>query len=355
MGKQDAFIESIDGSLSPEKAMEWLDLDDDESRADAPDDSESVQEEAKVEEPVDETDTSGEDEPPDGEQTDPPSDPPSDPDPESKKPDILSRNGNYTIPYKTLADEREEKKYWREQAEATKRQLEDLQAQAKTRADAGEAPTKLDNLVATAAAAIEAGEDAGIFGDFSEKALDIGIRALVGKTVESKVQAVLGQVLEPIDSKLNPILERQAEAARQEHYGSIYRKHPDADSVVESKEFSDWVDAQPSFVREACRHVLQNGSSAEVIEVFDKFKAETVQASAQASPNDARIGAEKKAKEIIEKAKSAVPVSLTDIPGGNPGSSATREERLQNMDPLELLDAMADMRPEQIDRFLNRI
>ena len=72
---------------------------------------------------------------------------------------VLARDGKHTIPYETLVKHREGEQHWKAQAEAAQQQLADLQAQAQARADAGTAPTKTDNMVATAEAAIEAGAD----------------------------------------------------------------------------------------------------------------------------------------------------------------------------------------------------
>ena len=83
---------------------------------------------------------------------------------------VLARDGKHTIPYETLVKHREGEQHWKAQAEAAQQQLAELQAQAQARADAGTTPTKTDNMLATAEAAIEAGADVGIFGDFSEEA-----------------------------------------------------------------------------------------------------------------------------------------------------------------------------------------
>ena len=127
---------------------------------------------------------------------------------------VMARDGKHTIPYETLVKHREGEQHWKAQAEAAaareaaaQQQLADLQAQAQARADAGTAPTKTDNMVATAEAAIEAGADVGIFGDFSEEALAKGIATLV----EQQVQARVNAALEPLSL---PAAERDAGRAK---------------------------------------------------------------------------------------------------------------------------------------------
>jgi hypothetical protein len=106
--------------------------------------------------------------------------------PESAEPApvILAKDGVHTIPFEKLAEAREAEKHWKAQAEARETELQALRAEAQARADAGQAPTKTDNAVAAATAAIESGADPEIFGDFSEAALAAGINKLVAAKVE---------------------------------------------------------------------------------------------------------------------------------------------------------------------------
>ena len=136
---------------------------------------------------------------------------------------VLARDGKHTIPYETLVKHREGEQHWKAQAEAAQQQLAELQAQAQARADTGTAPTTTDNMVATAEAAIEAGADVGIFGDFSEEALAKGIATLVAQQVQARVNAAL-----------EPLATKQAKDAAAAHYDAIYSKHPDADSIAQS-------------------------------------------------------------------------------------------------------------------------
>lgn len=77
---------------------------------------------------------------------------------------VLAKDGVHTIPYQKLIDAREGEKQWRAQAEAAQLELGALKAQAQQRVDAGAAPTQTDANVATAAAAVDKGVDAAIFG-----------------------------------------------------------------------------------------------------------------------------------------------------------------------------------------------
>lgn len=255
---------------------------------------------------------------------------------------VLAKDGKHTIPYDKLVQAREGEKHWKAQAEAAQRQLEVLEADRAARAEAGEAPTKTDNQLAAAQAAIDQGVDPGIFGDFSEEALAKGIATLVASQVEARVS----KALEPLQAK-------QARDAIKAHYEAIYQAHPDADSVAESKELADWIGSQPSFLRGAYEQVFANGSTTDVIELFGRFKQATgaTQPPAAAADPEAVKAA---AKAAIAKAPAATPASLTDFPGGRP-AGLTKAEALADMDGREMLDSMASMTPEQIEDLLNRL
>ena len=253
---------------------------------------------------------------------------------------VLARDGKHTIPYETLAKHREGEQHWKAQAEAAQQQLAQLHAQAQNRADTGAAPTKTDNMVAAAEAAIEAGADAGLFGDFSEEALAKGIEQLV----EQKVAARVTAALEPLTTK-------QAKDAAASHYDAIYTKHPDADSIAQSTEFKAWVDAQPSAVRNAYWGLFDaktGGTAEEIVEVFDAFKgASTPKTAPTAAANKAAASA------AVAGAKAEPPASLSSIPGGH-AAGASVLDRTADMSGPEMLEATQGMSPAQIEAWLNR-
>ncbi|AVQ84285.1 hypothetical protein [Variovorax sp. PMC12] len=265
---------------------------------------------------------------------------------------VLAKDGKHTIPYEKLVQAREGEQHWKAQAETAQRQLADLQAQAQQRADAGQAPTKTDNQVAAAQAAIEQGVDPGIFGDFSEEALAKGIGTLVAQQVQAQVQAQVGKALAPIQ-------QRQQQTAQEAHYSAIYGKHPDADSIVESAELQAWIGQHPSYMQPTLRAVLEKGSTEQVIELFDNFKkggaSAPAPAPAPASGKSQTAATDPKAaaQAAIAAAAPAVPASLSDIPGGR-ADALSPHERLAAMEGVSMAEAMQGMSPEQIEAFLNR-
>lgn len=254
---------------------------------------------------------------------------------------VMARDGKHTIPYETLVKHREGEQHWKAQAEAARQQLADLQAQAQARADAGTAPTKTDNMVATAEAAIEAGADVGIFGDFSEEALAKGIATLVAQQVQARVNAAL-----------EPLATKQAKDAAAAHYDAIYSKHPDADSIAQSTEFAAWVNAQPSAVRNAYWDLFDaktGGTAEEIVEVFDAFKA--VNTSNPNTPAAANYKAA--ASAAVAAAKATPPASLSSIPGARV-EGASELDRAADMSGPDMLEATKNMSPAQIEAWLDR-
>lgn len=254
---------------------------------------------------------------------------------------VLARDGKHTIPYETLVKHREGEQHWKAQAEAAQQQLADLQAQAQARADAGTAPTKTDNMLATAEAAIESGADVGIFGDFSEEALAKGIATLVEQQVQARVSAAL-----------EPLATKQAKDAAAAHYDAIYSKHPDADSIAQSTEFAAWVNAQPSAVRNAYWGLFDphtGGTAQEIVEVFDAFKG-----ASTPNPNTpAAADTKAAASAAVAAARATPPASLSSIPGARV-EGASELDRAADMSGPDMLEATKNMSPAQIEAWLDR-
>lgn len=256
---------------------------------------------------------------------------------ESAQSTVLAKDGVHTIPYAKLVQAREGEQHWKAQAEANATELEALKADALARAAAGQAPTQADNVVAAAAAAIEQGADPELFGDYSEEALAKGIQTLFGREAE-KMRSEFAAMVQPMQQK-------QSLDAREAHNQAIYAAHPDADSLPESKELTDWIAAQPSFARAGYESVLSKGSTAEIIDFFSAFKQATGKTQA-ADPKAA-------ARALIANAAIPAPASLSDIPGGHAGAGS-RMEALDRMAGPELAEAMEAMTKAQREAYLNR-
>lgn len=147
------------------------------------------------------------------------------------------------------------------------------------------------------------------------------------------------------------LLQKQQIDAVQSHLSAIYAAHPDADSIAESKELADWIEAQPSFARAGYQAVLQQGTTAEVIEFFDTFKQATGKAAQQNTPEQSDVSAA--AKAALAKAKAQVPTSLSEIPAGSKAHH-DEAEALMEMSDSNALNSFMGKSPEQIRALLER-
>jgi hypothetical protein len=272
--------------------------------------------------------------------------PPSDP---GAAPVVLAKDGVHTIPYEKLVEAREAERNWKAQAEAAQQaaqaaqaQLAALQAKAEQRADDGLAPTTHDKAVAAATAAIDAGTvDPELFGDFSEEAIAKGVQKLVAQQMQALKAEVLGAV--------QPLQAKAQETEAEKHFAAILEAHPDAQSVAESAELAAFIDMQPSFVKAQYQSVLAQGTSAQVVELLDVFKA----ANGKAQPPQSTSVADA-AKAAIAKARQPVPTSLTDVPGSL--AAPTNElDAMRDLSGAQLLGKFEGKTPEQISALLEKL
>lgn len=215
------------------------------------------------------------------------------------EPVILARDGKHTIPYDRLTEAREEAKAAREEAA---RLRAELTAKA---AGAPEAPT------ADQPDALRADVDALKFD--------------------------------------------QQQRVAHEHFRTIRGAHPDFESVAESAEFSKWLGAQPSVIRNAYSAVLQQGTAGEVVEMLDAYRAAHPAKPAQApAPAAAAANVDQQVNEAIAKAKGGTPASLSDIPAGS-AAHHDEAEAMAEMNPLALMGKFAGKSHAEIEAMVRRL
>lgn len=268
---------------------------------------------------------------------------------------IASKSGAYTIPYEKLEQARDrvksldaENESLRAQiAELSKRQqvnLSHAEEQAQARADAGRAQTEADQNLETAKQAMAEGASVALFGDFSEEAIAKGISSLMAIEREKLREELRAER----DIDLAPIKAQKAQELANQHYAPIYQKHADADEIVQSKEFDTWVKSLPSYIRNSVLTVLdpqKGGTSSEVIEVFDSFKAQT------SAPTKQQPQGKAKALEVPRR----IPYSLSEAAGEQPHDSIKQAMDVAGSNPNALLEQMSSMSPAQIERLMNAI
>jgi len=244
---------------------------------------------------------------------------------------ILAKDGVHTIPFEKLTEAREAEKHWKTVAEQAQQEVEALKSVTPKPAPAEPAATTVDNVD---------------FGDYSDDALKAGIKkavALETAAIKAEFEAKLAAVVEPLHKQ-------QQVSAADEHFSTIYKAHPDVESVVESKQMNDWIESQPSFARSGIRNVIAEGSAAEVIELLDTFKSATGKLATTTVPT----GAAAAAQAAIAKAQSAPPMSLSEIPAGSAAHTDQAAAMLE-MSSAGMLNMFDGKTPEQINALMNRV
>ncbi|MEN2432169.1 hypothetical protein [Comamonas sp. F1-6] len=264
---------------------------------------------------------------------------------------IASKSGGYTIPYEKLTEartardsaiaERDQLRAQLEQMTAAQAaNLQQAQAEAQARADAGKAPTQADQNLAAATSLVQGGTDASLFGDFSEEGIASGIEKLVAARVEAA---------------LAPQREAQARdqavSAEQAHAQKILDAHKDAFEVAESKEFASWKSGQPGYMQAAIDRTLQAGTAQDVIDLLGQFKQFHAGAAgaATADPTAAAVA------KALADAKTAPPVSLSSLPGAAAaGTEAERAVALAS-DPAALLEYVSSLPRDRQTSLMNSV
>ena len=256
---------------------------------------------------------------------------------------IASKSGGYTIAYEKLSEARTQRDQFKAEAEALRAQLESLSAaqqanlaqaqqDATNRAQAGNAPTEADQNLQLAQGAIGQGVDVSIFGDFSEEALAAGIVKLQQQTRD--------ELMSEIRKEFAPIRQKEEQSAADAHLNAIFTSHPDATEVAESTEFQVWRENLPTFARAGVENALKQGTTEQVIEVFDSFKARGGQPTTQ--------------RQFVPEVQRRIPASLSEISGAAPVDEVAQVLHSAS-NPQALLDRMDSMTPEQRESLMSRI
>lgn len=338
-----------DGDWSPQDAARYLEMsmNGDTSQGESIDTPADTAADEQTTEPDDKDDTPATEAP-----TDKPDDSSND-DVEGEKV-VLARDGVHTIPYEKHVALREGERAAKEALAAANAELEALRKQAQTPATV--APTQQEQDIETAQAAIDAGVNPELFGDFSEEALAKGIKQLVAADVQAQVAA---QVKAQVAEALKPMQAKEQESAEQAHFNTIYAAHKDADSVVQSSEFEAWKVGQPSYIQASINQVIDQGSAEQIVELLNNYKQSTNSTATPAKVEDtpAKPTADElkaKAREAIKNTTPAVPASLSDIPGGHKGATSITEQ-MESMSGIELAETMAGWSPEKREQYLNNL
>ncbi|MDP1774261.1 MAG: hypothetical protein Q8L15_18490 [Methylobacter sp.] len=253
---------------------------------------------------------------------------------EKTEPSVMAKDGVHTIPYQELLDARNKAAEWEAIVSQQAQLIADLQ-QAKAD-DAGTGSTTAQDAV------LEAYQ-----GDFPEVADDL--KPLIQAMIDQGVKAGIEQFQQKIDAMVAPAQKLVVENDLAAHFDAIRSAHSDFEDVFQSGKLHEWVNKQPSFVRDQYTAVMDRGNAAQAIELLSAYK-DTNGLSAAAIESSATD----KAKDIIAAVKPKVPGSLSDIPSGTIGSH-DETSAILNMSSRDLEAKFANKSPEEIMKLMSKI
>lgn len=112
--------------------------------------------------------------------------------------------------------------------------------------------------------------------DFPEIAgvLEAAISSVFEKYTKSLAVA-FQTLMKQIDEKYQPIASSVKEISEKEKQAEIKQYHPDYDTIINSQEFKDWLNAQPPLLKKAYTQVLEEGTVQDLAELLNDFKLKT--------------------------------------------------------------------------------
>jgi len=216
------------------------------------------------------------------------------------EPVVLAKDGVHTIPFEKLEEARQQAQHWSRIAAEKDAEIARLTAAA----------TPATQPVTEVPA--EPTGEAVTFGDYSDEAMAKGVKAVASAEV-AKAVAALSEKFEQV---LAPIKEQEQTTALEAHFKALTDANPDHNQIVSGQPLQDWIEKQPSFVRDQYKTVFERGTAAQVIELVSTFKSQSGIGQPAPAANPAASAAQK-AKDVIAAAKGARVTSLSDIPAGS--------------------------------------
>ena len=186
-------------------------------------------------------------------------------------------------------------------------------AQAKADKDAADAAAKAaaDDAAARAGKENVSADEQAILDTLEANFPEVtAANAVLSRVIMARVENVVEQRVNAVLAQIAPIAAVTQNVARNAHEQAILAKHPDAFTTLPQVEA--WVDSQPKVLKAAWNKVLDNGSTDDIIELYDVFKKDTGSAQTPGSPGAApdaaaaKAAAEAAAKEAKLKAQEGI-------------------------------------------------
>jgi hypothetical protein len=251
------------------------------------------------------------------------------------KPVVMTKDGKHTIPFEELQKARDNAASLEKVVADQKALIEQLQAAKE--ADAGTGKTQnQDELLA------------GLKEHFPELA---EVLAPVIEKIAGSVKEQVSAIEAKLSQDLKPLQETVAKSAEEAHYEAIANAHSDYEDLLSSGKIEAWIATKPSFLRDSYNAVLEKGTAAQAIELFDSYKAENSGGKQETVNTDDPAA---KAKAAVAEAKAKPPVSLSDVPAGAKAPHDEAEAMMQ-MGEVNLLQSMLGKPLDQIRGTLDKV
>lgn len=220
------------------------------------------------------------------------------------EPVVLAKDGVHTIPFEKLEEARQQAQHWARVAAEKDAEI------ARLAAAAAQAPT-----TPPAEEEQSPAEGEPMFGDYSDEDMKKGVVSVATPVVKAEVAKAIAEINAKFEQVLAPIKVQEQAAALEAHFKALTDANPDHNEIAAGKPLQDWIESQPSFVRDHYKAVFERGTTNQVIELVSTFKKQS--GYEPTAPTASAATAAQKAKEAIANAKSVRPTSLTDIPSGS--------------------------------------
>lgn len=202
-------------------------------------------------------------------------------------------------------------KSWEGRITAANKRADDaerkLQEQADSTQDKENAKKKADELP-------DGEDDDQVLKDFIEEfpSLEKPIKAMAMKIAKQVVDTKLKD-FEPKLEKIDQIEQRTEAQVVKEHWDTIKTAHPDYEEIRDSGKLNEWVELQPSFVKQGLERVMKEGNAEEVVELFDAYKRSTGHGTSSSTKT--------KKKQTSKKAQD-----MAAVDGSSGGPKAGKDE-----------------------------
>ncbi len=131
------------------------------------------------------------------------------------------------------------------------------------------------------------------------------------KKLEKRFSKRLDEALEKINSIVGQMSEFATEYSREKHRTFIISKHADFDELVESGKVEAWIKTQPAEIREVYQKWYDEGSTKQVVSLFDIYKEKTKPPAKKEEPPPTPPVKEK--KEEKKRDLEAIPSRSTPV------------------------------------------